>query len=586
MAYQQSAKEEIKRTADIVELVGQYVQLRKAGRNYVGLCPFHAEKAPSFTVNPERQSFHCFGCKKGGDIFSFWMEYHSTTFPEAMRDLAEKYQIPLSQSFDASAEKRKAARKQALFEINETAAAYFHRTLTHPTHGKTGRDYLNRRSISDKVVSELRLGCAPDEWDGLVRVLKNQKLDLELAAEAGVIIPKKSGGYYDRFRNRIMFPIFDLRKQVVGFGGRVLDDSLPKYLNTPESPVFHKGEFLYGLHVSNKEIRKQGRAIIVEGYMDWLALRMHKIKEVVATLGTALTARHARKLKGYAKEAVVVFDSDEAGQAATLRSLPIFSNEGVSAKAVVLPAPHDPDSFVNANGPEAFLDLLNQAPPMLDFYLEQKLAGSGPGLEEKIGLLKDMYPVLSELDSSTQRSLYVRRLSERIGIQEHVVWSELSKSMKQREGKTFSGSLKNRVIGSKVEKRFNELHLLNLLVHHPHILSRLVTCEWENLVSDDVVLEIVRTLFEIYQREGGCSSDSLMESLKSESARNQLREVMFEDSHFADQDVEQAVTEIEEKARRMSISASFRKVKGDVEAQNRLLELKRMKDQGDLGIEI
>ncbi|MFO7737957.1 MAG: DNA primase [Desulfatiglandaceae bacterium] len=586
MAYQESAKEEIKRTADIVELVGLYVQLRKAGRNYVGLCPFHAEKAPSFSVNPERQTFHCFGCKKGGDIFSFWMEYHSTTFPEAIRDLAEKYQITLSEGFDAPQEKRKAAQKRALFKINETATAYFQRALTHPTHGRSGRKYLTRRSISDEIIGELRLGYAPNEWDGLVRILKDQKLELEMAVQAGVIIPNKSGGYYDRFRNRVIFPIFDLRQQIVGFGGRVLDDSLPKYLNTPESPIFHKGEFLYGLHVSNTEIRKQGRAIIVEGYMDWLALRMHGIKEVVATLGTALTAGHVRKLKGYAKETVIVFDSDEAGKAATLRSLPIFSNEGVSAKAVVLPAPHDPDSFVNANGAGAFLDMLRQAPPMLDFYLEQKLAESGSDLEEKIGLLKDMYPVLFELQSSTQRALYVRRLSERIGIKEHVVWSELSKSIKQRERKTFSRNLKNRMTASKVEKRFNELHLLNLLVHHPEILSRLVNYEWESLLSDAVILEIVGTLFDTYYREGACSVDDLMESLENEPARNQLREVMFEDSHFSDQEVEQAVTEIEEKVRRLSISASFRKVKGDVEAQNKLLELKRLKGRGSLGIEI
>jgi DNA primase len=579
MVYQQSAKEEIKRTADIVELVGQYVQLKKAGRNYVGLCPFHAEKDPSFTVNPERQTYHCFGCKRGGDIFSFWMEYHSTAFPEAIRDLAEKYQITLPESFDASAEKQKAAQKRAIFKINETATAYFQKALTHPTHGSSGRNYLNGRSISDEIVVELRLGYAPNEWDGLVRVLKDRKVDLEMAVEAGVIIPKKSGGYYDRFRNRVMFPIFDLRQQIVGFGGRVLDDSLPKYLNTPESPIFHKGEFLYGLHVSNKQIRQQGRAIIVEGYMDWLALRMHGIREAVATLGTALTAKHVRKLKGYAKEAVIVFDSDEAGKTATLRSLPIFSNEGMSAKAVVLPAPHDPDSFVNANGPEAFLGLLHQAPPMLDFYLEQKLAGSGSDLEKKIRLLKDMYPVLSELHSSTQRSLYVRRLSERIGIKEHVVWSELSKSMKQREGKAFGNNLKDRMTASKVEKRFNELHLLNLLVHHPQILSRLVNCEWKNLLSDAVILEIVGTLFEKYYRQGVCSAEELMESLESESARKQLREVMFDGSHFSDQEVEQAVTEIEEKARQMNISASFRKVKGDVEAQNKLLELKRIKDR-------
>lgn len=576
MIFRPSAKEEIKKTADIVELVGQYVQLRKTGRNYVGLCPFHAEKAPSFTVNPERQTFHCFGCKKGGDVFSFWMEYHSASFPEAIRDLAEKYQIMVSEDFDVSAETQKAAQKRNILKINEMATLYFQKALTHPTQGSPGRNYLNNRSISNEIVADLRLGYAPDEWEGLVRILKDNGMDLELAVQAGAIIPKKNGGYYDRFRGRVIFPILDLRQQVVGFGGRVLDDSLPKYLNTPESPVFHKGEFLYGLHVSNKDIREKGRAIIVEGYMDWLALRMRGIHEVVATLGTALTAKHVRKLKGYANETVIVFDADEAGKAATLRSLPIFSNEGVSARAVVLPAPHDPDSFVKANGPDAFLELLDRAPTILDLYLEEKLTESGSDLEGKVRLLKEMYPVLSELHSSTQRSLYVRRLSERIGIKEHVVWSELSKSIKQLEPKRFKHNLKERLTASKVEKRFSELHLLNLLVHHPHVLSRLVNCEWEVLLSDSVILEIVDALFEKYRREGAHNPEDLLESLENDLARNQLREVMVEDSHFSDQDVEQAVTEIEGKAREMIISASFSKVKGNVEAQNKLLELKRI----------
>jgi len=268
MVFHQSTKEEIRRVADIVELVGQFVQLKKAGRNFVGLCPFHAEKDPSFTVNAERQTFHCFGCKKGGDIFAFWMEYHNATFPEALRDLAERYNVTISDTFDPSAGKEKAAQRKALLHINEKAAAYFETTLRHVSKGKSGRDYLNDRSISKKTIIEFRLGYAPDEWGGLVGILRDHKLDLDMAVQAGVIIPKKNGGYYDRFRGRIIFPIFDLRRQVVGFGGRVLDNSLPKYVNSPETPVFHKGDVLYGLHASYKAIRDKGRAVIVEGYMD------------------------------------------------------------------------------------------------------------------------------------------------------------------------------------------------------------------------------------------------------------------------------------------------------------------------------
>ncbi|UCF84386.1 MAG: DNA primase [Desulfobacteraceae bacterium] len=579
MGFNHSAKEEIRRASDIVELVGQFVQLRKAGRNYVGLCPFHAEKDPSFTVNPERQTYHCFGCKKGGDIYAFWMEYHSTTFPEALRDLAEKYNVTIPEGIDTPAEKQKAAQKKALFVITEKSAAYFQSVLNNSPKGGAGRDYLNGRSISNEIITEFRLGYAPDEWDGLVRELKNHDVDLDMAVQAGMIIPKKNGGYYDRFRGRIIFPIIDLRQQVVGFGGRVLDDSLPKYVNTPETPLYHKGEFLYGLHASHKSIRKKGRAVIVEGYMDWLALRKHGLQEVVATLGTALTASHVRKLKGYAKKAVIVFDSDEAGKAAVLKSLPIFSNEGLSASAVVLPDSHDPDSFVNANGSGSFLELLDRASPMFDFYLEQKLEQVDSDMEGKIRVLKEIFPLLCELRTSTQRSLYVRRLSERIGSKEEALWSELSAFMKKPSAKASENRLRDRLTPSRIGKRFDDLHLLNLLIHYPHTLSRLTDCEWRVLLSDSAIIEIVNTIFEKYRQEGAFSPEELLDDLESDVARKQLREALVDDSHYSEQEVEQAVAEILGKAHKISISASFKKAKGDVQAQNQLLELKRLKDK-------
>jgi DNA primase len=575
MATYQSAKEEIRRAADVVELIGQFVQLKKVGRNYVGLCPFHAEKDPSFTVNPERQTFHCFGCKKGGDIFAFWMEYHSSTFPEALRDLAERYHVTISEGFSAAAEREKAAHREALYKINETAADYFQRALSHPAKGGPGRDYLNRRSISKETISEFRLGYAPDEWDGLVGALKRYGMDLEMAVQAGVIIPKKSGGHYDRFRGRVIFPIFDLRQQVVGFGGRVLNDSLPKYLNTPETAIFHKGEFLYGLHASLKAIRENGRAVIVEGYMDWLALKKHGLEEVVATLGTALTDRHVRKLKGYAKEAVIVFDSDEAGKTAALKSLHVFANEGLSARVVVLPAGHDPDSFVNEKGLDLLLELLDRASPMFEFFLEQKLTERDSD-EGKVRVLKELLPVLSEIRDFTLRSLYVRRLSKKIGVREDVVLSELKKFMKHSSGKAVEKGIKERLSDSKAKKRsIGDLQLLNLLAHYPHTVSRLMDCDCKILLSDPQIVEIVDAIFEKYLQEGPFSPEDLLESLKSEASREQLREVLHRPFViYSDQDAEQAVVEIEEKARQKKILASFDKVKGDREAQNQILKLK------------
>jgi DNA primase len=358
-----------------------------------------------------------------------------------------------------------------------------------------------------------------------------------------------------------------------------LDDSLPKYLNTPETPVFHKGESLYGLHASHKAIREKGRAVIVEGYMDFLALSKHGIKEVVASLGTALTENHVRKVKGYAKEAVVVFDSDEAGKTAALKTLPVFSNEGLTARAVVLPDGHDPDSFVQANGLEMFLELLDRASPMFDFFLEQRITERESD-EGKVLVLKETLPILSEIRNFAMRSLYVGRLSERIGIKEDVVLSELKAFMKRPEGEKLESGMKERMAVSKAQKRVGDLQLLNLLVHYPQTVARLVECDCRTLLSDPAVVEIVENIFEKYHHEGLCSAEKLSESLKSEAAQEQLREILHRPFIvYSEQDVEQAVVEFEAKARQKNFLTSLKKAKGDAEAQNHLIKLQAERPQ-------
>ncbi len=571
MPSHQSAKEEIKRAADIVQVIGQFVQLKKAGKNFIGLCPFHAEKDPSFTVSSDRQMFHCFGCKKGGDIFAFWMDYHGLTFPEALKDLAERYNVQITDKFSATEEKRRSNLRETLLKINEAAALYFQQALSKTARENPAADYLKKRAISKEIISEFRLGYALDKWSGIVDYLKKHNIDPEKAVQAGLIIPKKGGGYYDRFRGRVMFPILNLRGQVVGFGGRVLDDSLPKYLNTPETPVFHKGEFPYGLHASFKAIRQKGLAVIVEGYMDLLALRRHGLDEVVATLGTALTDQHIRKIKGYAKEAVVVFDPDEAGRNAALRSLPLFLNEGLPARAVVLPDGHDPDSFVNTKGLPEFLKLLDSAPPMFDFFLDQKLTQDDSDIEGKVHVLKEILPVLSQLRNTAQRSLYVGRLSERIGIKEEVVLSELKSFNQDRSGDTLERGLKSRLTDPKLDKKIGDIQLLNLLVHHPKTVTGLMDSGCKALLSDDTASRIVEVIFEKYRREGQFSPENIEETLDNDDVRIRLREVMVAGSIYSDQEVKQAVEEIREKARQKRLSDSVAKVKGDPEALNDLL---------------
>jgi DNA primase len=572
-----TAKETIKSIADIVEVIGQVVQLRKAGQNYIGLCPFHTEKEPSFTVSPAKQMFHCFGCKKGGDLFAFWMDYHGTTFPETIKELAERYNVPLSENASSSEERKKAEYREALFKVNEEACRFFHKILMDQSEGEPARRYLAGRSLSKSIIEEFRLGYAPDAWDSFARFLGKGPGKLRIAAAAGLLAERKSGGYYDRFRKRVIFPIVNLRGRVVGFGGRVLDTSLPKYLNTPETPVFHKGTLLYGLAGALDVMRKEGRAVVVEGYMDVLALHDHGITESVATLGTALTDVHVRRLKGYAPELVLIFDSDEAGKKAALKSLPLFINGGLKGKAVVLPGGHDPDSFVNEEGTSSLRTLIRNAGSLFDFHMEMSLSRIDGSIEAKTSAIKEVLAVLTGLRQVSQQSLYVRQLSERVGIKEDILWLELKNLKRGVSGDSERNRLSDRLAKGTAEKRFSrDLHFLNLLIHYPEAAQELKNSPWQLLLSDASIIEIANAFFQKYRAGGVFSMESLLNSLESEKAREQLREGLLLPSFYSDQTVALAIEELEKKIRQIEFTRSLRKAREqrDLEGINRLLKQK------------
>ncbi len=560
-----SIKEEIKGMCDIVELIGQFVQLKKTGKNYVGLCPFHSEKDPSFTVNPERQIFHCFGCKKGGDIFTFWMEYHNVSFFEALKDIAERYNIDIKGlSGDKGEERAK------LLEINEMAASFYRQMLYDPVEGKKAREYLRKRNIDDAVAKEAGLGYAPDRWDSLYKLFLNRHIDIRLAINAGLLVERDAGdGCYDRFRNRLIFPIFDIRGRVVGFGGRVLGDGMPKYLNTPETPVFHKGSLLYGINFSYKDIRDKKEVIIIEGYMDWIALRKYGIKNAAATLGTALTPNHVRRLKGYADEAIVVFDSDEAGKKAALRSFPLFANEGMPARVVILPDGHDPDSFLNEKGRDAFLGLLNNVSrPMLDFYLDMEIGDGRIKDEKKTSVLKSILANLSFIKDSVTKGVYVSKISERLGIREDIIWDELqgvSKRSVTRIGQKIKEEKSIKIIG--------DLQILSLILFHPDTIPVLIRCNAEKILSDPSIREIVNTIFQRHMDGEDISPEVIHDVLEDEEAKALLREFLQRPFIvYGEEEVEQAVSEIEKKARKKSFLHLLREKKGDIRGQNELIK--------------
>jgi len=570
------AKEEIKKAADIVEVIGQYVELKKRGQNYVGLCPFHSERSPSFTVNQNKQIYHCFGCGKGGDVFTFWMEYHNLAFPQSLKDLAERYNIPLPQRRDLYADRKKTELKEQLFKINDLAGRYFHNILLRSTDGKPGRDYFSRRHISQETISNFRLGYAVKRWDGLVNYLRSKNSSLDRAAKAGLLVPKDNEEYYDRFRGRIIFPIFDLNHHNIGFGGRILDDSLPKYINTPETPIYHKGYYLYGLDSAYANIREKGLAIIVEGYLDMLVLRQHGISNVIATLGTALTSDQIRRLKGYTKDVVVLFDPDEAGRKAALKSFPLFLNEGISAKVVVLPQDEDPDSFVNKHGSDAFKKLLGRAASIFDFYLDQALANMDTGVDGQIRVLKEVLPVFMNLDQGATRSLYVHRFAEKTGINEATVWEELRyQEGKRPDGRDIS-QLKGRFSAVQDPRKYgSDLQFLNLLVYYPEKIDTFRDQEWGLIVSDPEINKIIKVIMEKFPSEGNL--DRIEEFLDTPVAKEQLRVILMSKPFYSEESVGQAVSEFEKKITRVKVSQSIRKAsaEGDMEMLNRLIREKQ-----------
>ncbi|MCG6906992.1 MAG: DNA primase [Desulfobacteraceae bacterium] len=416
---------EIRNAADIVEIISEAVVLKKTGRNFVGLCPFHAEKTPSFSVNPEKQIFYCFGCATGGSVFTFLMKHQGMTFPEAVKAVAQRCGIELPRREMTPVERRRASEREILLGVNRKAMAFYSGILKHPAAGRKARAYLEKRGFKAAVVDQFELGCAPEGWDALIRHLGGGRERLQLLEKAGLVIPRKSGsGCYDRFRDRIIFPIRNAARQVIAFGGRVLDDGLPKYLNSPETPIYTKGRSLYGIDLAREHCRKSETVFVVEGYFDLLALHQHGIQNAVATLGTALTPEHVRVLRGCIGEngtVVLVYDSDAAGIKAAQRSIGVFEQGYAEARICVLPPGHDPDSFIFEFGAAAFQKAAAEARGIMPFLMEAAVTRHGLSVDGKVQIVSELSAAIAAIQDPMARSLYIKDLAERIGVDESAI---------------------------------------------------------------------------------------------------------------------------------------------------------------------
>lgn len=428
---------EIAERLSILDVISPVVSLQKSGKSYKGLCPFHPDKNPSLVVNPERNTFYCFGCGVGGDIYSFFMRFYRMTFPQALEELARRagFSIMRKEGVPSS---RDQGKDQAAVALNALASRFFRENLLKSRDAEPARRYLRQRGIDPSIVSLYALGYCPNRWDGLTQYLAKNGASLHLASQIGLVARKKSAeGFYDRFRNRLMFPIADAEGRVVAFGARALGDELPKYLNSPDSFLYRKGSFLYGLSEARKSIREQDVAILVEGYFDLLTLHQNGFSHSVAVLGTSLTEAQIASLRHLTRNFVLVFDGDPAGKRASFRNLGDFLEKGISARAAYLPEGEDPDSYLRKHGREAFLALLEQAKPLMELYLEDRLHGlRGEGtIENRLKVLRDILPLLLRIPDPLERNLRIQQLAEKAGVAEPFLREELSKQKRGRTGR-------------------------------------------------------------------------------------------------------------------------------------------------------
>ena len=419
--------ERIKQENDIVDIISESVRLKRSGRNFFGLCPFHNDKNPSFSVSQEKQIYKCFSCGEAGNVVTFVMKQKNLQYVEALKYLAEKANIPLDLKegrVDSSVNRK----KDILYKVNVETGRFFFKNLT---ENNVAKEYFSNRGIKNSTIRKFGLGYAKDEWSSLIYYLRKKGFKEETLLEAGLVSKSPKGKVYDRFRNRVMFPVFNIKGNVIGFGGRVLDDSKPKYLNSPETLVFQKGYNLYGLNFAIKEKMEDRYFIIVEGYMDCIALNQYGITNVVASLGTALTTHQARLLKRYADKVIISYDADIAGQTATLRGLEILRTAGLDVRVLIIPQGKDPDEFIRSNGKEAFLKLINSAISLISYRL--KRAKEGINFKENSSLIKygkRVAEILADLNP-VEKGVYIKEISEDTGIKEQSIYDLISKKKKK-----------------------------------------------------------------------------------------------------------------------------------------------------------
>lgn len=564
--------EKIKSQNDIVDVISERVRLKKAGRNFTGLCPFHNEKTPSFSVSQEKQIYKCFGCGEAGNVISFVMKDKNLPFIEAVKYLANRANIPLRLGNGEQSQSNR--KKDLLYRVNVEAAKFFFSNLM---NNQNAKEYFLNRGIKEGTIKKFGLGYANDSWNSLMFYLRKKGINDVLLEEAGLIsVNKEKGRKYDRFRNRVMFPVFDYQGKVIGFGGRVLDDSKPKYLNSPETLVFQKGTNLYGLNFALKHNMSERYFVIVEGYMDLISLHQYGITNVVASLGTALTINQARLLKRYADKVVISYDADLAGQMATLRGLEILRTAGFDVRVLSIPQGKDPDEYVRSNGREAFLKLINNAEPLIDYRIKKAEEGIDFKNSQSVILYsKRIMDIISDLDP-IEKDVYIKKASENTGIKEQALYDILKSKMKDNRENDFRNNKAEDRSKLYVEPGFlkAERTLLKMMLENEEYLQYIE----ERISENDFILLEHKEIFTVIilaKGENINNIESFIESrLSNAKSIGELVKIKEENIFFADNikvQIDDLINEIHSYKLKQRID-QLRKEQKELENQGRVEE--------------
>ena len=516
--------EDILSRIDIVEVISGYMPLKRAGRNFKANCPFHHEKTPSFMVSPDRQIYHCFGCGESGNAFKFLMRYERLEFPEAVETLARKAGVvlPVIQKQDA----KSASATTLLYKINELATLFYENNL-HSSEGLRAKDYLLRRGISLETIKAFKLGFASEKWDGLINNLRAKDYNLSLLEKAGLILPRDGGGYYDRFRGRIIFPIFDIKSRPIAFGARILlkeNGDLAKYINSPETPVYTKGRNLYGLNFTKDAIRENDCAVIVEGYLDFIIPYQEGLRNIVASMGTALTLEQARLLKRYTRNVVMVYDPDDAGRIATLRTLDIFIEEDMEVKIVSLPQGFDPDLFVRRNGIQSFKEKVQEAKGLFDYKLGVlKSHYNSKETEGKAKIAHQMLESINKFKNAVLKSEYIKRLAQELDVKEDAL---LQEARKIKEQKTYAPE-ELKINKKALNINPTEKLLLKLMLEEKELIQHIKESLQPADFQDERTSRIVSIMFDLIEQGKSIEPRLLMNYLPEEDISQLISESMF-----------------------------------------------------------